>query len=58
MFQHGAKSLVNLGVYLAGQKTRVLARYERDAMIFFTFFLTTIDPAHHIYNIQLNENVF
>jgi hypothetical protein len=29
-----------------------------DAMIFFTFFLMTIDPAHHIYNIQLNENLF
>ncbi len=27
-------------------------------MIFFTFFLFTIDPAHHIYNIHLTENVF
>ncbi len=25
---------------------------------FLTFFLMTIDPAHHIYNIQLTENVF
>ncbi len=27
-------------------------------MIFVTFFLMTIDPAHHVYNIQLTENVF
>ncbi len=27
-------------------------------LFFFTFFLMTIYPAHHIYNIQLTENVF
>ncbi len=27
-------------------------------MIFFNFFLTTIDPAHYIYNIQHTENLF
>jgi hypothetical protein len=27
-------------------------------MIFFIFFLMTIDPAHHIYNIQLTEFFF
>jgi hypothetical protein len=27
-------------------------------MIFFTFFLMTIDPAHHIYNIQLTKKLF
>ncbi len=31
---------------------------ERMPWFFFTFFLITIDPAHHIYNIQLAENAF
>ncbi len=51
-FHHGAKSLVN------AEKKSVLTHHGRDAMIFFTSFLLTIDPTHHIYNIQLTENVF
>ena len=40
-------------------KKRILVHYGSDAMIFFYFFLDEyIDPAHHIYNIQLTENVF
>ncbi len=27
-------------------------------MIFFTFFVMTIDPAHHIYSIKIIENLF
>ncbi len=45
-------------VVLPGQQKHVLVRNGRDAMILFTFFLMTIDPAHHIYIIQLTEHVF
>ena len=55
--QNGAITLVNLG---AGKTLACFdpLRYGRVAMIFLIYFLTTIGPVHHTYNIQLTKKYF
>ena len=50
--QNGAKALVNLGARNIETCFDPLRKGCRD---YFLFFLTTIGPAHHTYNIQLTE---
>ena len=49
--QNGAKTLVKLG---AGQKLTCFDQLRKGYSD--VFFLTTIGPAHHTYNIQLTKN--
>jgi len=53
--QNGAKTLVNLG---AGKKLTCFDPLRKGCCDFFNFFLTTIGPAHHTYNVQLTKNNF
>jgi hypothetical protein len=50
--QIGAKTLVNLGT---GKKLTCFDPLRKGCRIFFSFFLTTIGPAHYTYNIQLTK---
>ena len=53
--QNDAKSLVKLG---AGQKLTCFDQLWKGCRDFFTYFLTTIWPTQHTYNIQLTKNYF
>jgi hypothetical protein len=50
--QNGAKTLVNLG---AGKKLTCFDPLRKGCR---DFFLTTIGPVHHTYNIQITKNNF
>jgi hypothetical protein len=50
--QNGAKTLVNLG---AGKKLTCFDPLRKGCRFFLIYFLTTIGPVHHTYNIQLTK---
>ena len=50
--QNGAKKLVYLG---AGKKLTCFDPLQKGCHDFLIFFLTTISPVHHTYNIQLTK---